>query len=192
MAFLEILTRCYQRPTLLAVNQIALSEQTDTDWMQVYLHDEVGLGVGASYVRLAAHAPLLSGEYIWILDDDDVCIRPSLVAELKTIAQVDDPDVIMVKMDHGPRGVLPGLGNWQKPPECGAVGVSAFIVRRSVWQAHAGAFLPGNYVSDFRFIAAIFASGASVYWHNVIASRVQVIGLGRAERELGDWRLETV
>lgn len=192
MAFLEILTRCYQRPNLLAANQSALAEQTDTDWMQVYLHDEVGRGVGASYVRLAAHAPQLVGDYIWILDDDDVCIRPSLVAELKTIAQVEDPDVIMVKMDHGPRGVLPPIGLWGKRPECGAVGISAVIVRRSVWQAHAGAFLPGHYAADFDFIAAIFASGASVYWHNVIASRVQVIGLGRPERELGDCRLETV
>lgn len=192
MAFLEILTRCYKRPGLLAIGQLSLAQQTDTDWMQTLLWDEVGAGIGASYERLAAYGPLLVGEYIWILDDDDVCIRPSLVAELKVIAQVDNPDVIMVKMDHGPRGVLPGLGNWQKPPECGAVGVSAFIVRKSVWQAHAGAFLPGNYVSDFRFIAAIFASGASVHWHNVIASRVQVIGLGRAEVEIGDWRLETV
>lgn len=184
MAFLEILTRCYKRPKLLAVNQKALAEQTDTDWVQTLLRDEVGRGVGASYVRLAAYAPYLVGEYVWILDDDDMCIRPSLVAELKTIAQIDNSDVVMVRMDHGPRGVLPRADQWGKWPECGGIGVSGYIVRRDVWQAHAHAFLPGHYAADFDFINAIFTSGASVHWHNVIASRVQVIGLGRPEKEL--------
>lgn len=184
MAFLEVLTRFYKRPNLLAVNAKALSLQTDPDYVQTILADETGAGIAASYERLAAYGPRLVGEYVWILDDDDVCTRPSLIEELKVIAAIDDPDVIMVKMDHGPRGVLPDESHWQKPPEIACVGVSAFIVRKSVWQAHAGAFLPGNYAADFAFIAAIFASGVSVYWHNVVASRVQVIGLGRQEKEL--------
>ena len=181
MAFLEILTRYYKRPTLLAANARALAEQTDPDYVQTILADDVGLGIGASYERLADYAPRLVGEYVWILDDDDICTRPTLVAELKTIVQDDNPDVVIVKMDHGPRGVLPGLGRWEQPPVCGEIGVSAFIVRQNVWKAHAQAFLPGDYVSDFRFISAIFDSGASVFWHNVIASKVQQIGLGKPE-----------
>ena len=181
MAFLEILTRAYKRPNMLSINTRALAEQTDRDYVQTILPDEVGMGIAVSYERLAAYAPQLVGEYVWILDDDDVCIRPSLIAELKAICKAHDPDVIMLRMDHGPRGILPGADTWETRPQMAGLGVSAFVVRQTVWKSCAQAFLPGSYASDFDFIAAIFDSGASVHWHDVIASRVQMIGLGKPE-----------
>jgi hypothetical protein len=39
------------------------------------------------------------------------------------------------------------------------------------------------YHSDFNFIAAVLESGPLVYWHDVVASRVQRISIGRAEDE---------
>ncbi|MGP1666313.1 MAG: hypothetical protein ACTS5I_10490 [Rhodanobacter sp.] len=181
MPFLQILTRCYKRPQLLLANISSLVALTDPDWVQTCLIDNVGRGIGWSYTNMAAHAPLLRGEYIWILDDDDVCSRPTLVVELKQIVDDKRPDVIMVRMHHGPLGVLPDGATWQQPPQQAHIGCSAFVVRREVWQQHAGAF-GDHYAGDFDFIAAVFASGASVYWHDVIASRVQCISQGKAEK----------
>ena len=179
MPLLEVLTRCYKRPKMLAVNMASLDAQTCDDWEQTLLVDDVGRGIGWSYTNMAAQAADLNGDYIWILDDDDECIRSTLVAELKGIVEAHNPDVIMVKMDHQERGILPNA-QWGCEPKQGDIGCSAYIVKREVWQQHAGHF-GAHYAGDFDFIKAIFASGATVYWHDVIASRVQRISLGAAE-----------
>lgn len=183
MAFLEVLTRCYRRPRMLRRNQASLDAQTDPDWMQTLLVDDSGDGIAAAQERIGNYAPSLVGDYIWILDDDDECADRELVRELKTIATRHDPDVIMVRMDHGERGVLPSAFEWEEPPTLGRIGCSAYIVKRRVWRRHAGAWFPGRYHSDFDFIASIFADEEplNIYWHDVIASRVQWIGLGRPE-----------
>lgn len=179
--FLEVLTRCYKRPAMLAVNMASLENQTDQDWEQTFLIDTVGRGIGWSYQNLAAYAPELTGAYIWILDDDDVCARVELVGELKAIAWVHDrPDVIMVRMDHGPLGVLPGPLGWLGRPAQGDIGVSAYIVRQDVWKAHSAAF-GAHYAGDYDFIASVFDSEPRIYWHDVIASRVQRISKGAIE-----------
>lgn len=180
--FLEVLTRTFgQRPHLLRINQESLRRQTDPDWVQTLLIDDIGRGIDWASENLAAYAPHLVGEYIWILDDDDVCILPTLVAELKFIAAEHDPDVIMLRMDHGAGRCLPGDDTWLCPPVLGEIGCSAFVVKRAVWQAHASAMEHGHYASDYDLIAAIWKSQPSVYWHDVVASRVMRQSFGRAE-----------
>lgn len=179
--FLEVLTRCYKRPRLLARNMASLKKQTSGDWIQTLLVDEIGRGINWTHENLGRQAGRLAGDYIWLLDDDDVCTRETLVEELQAIAAEHNPDVIMMRMDHGERGILPDAGYWGRPPVHAHVGISAYVVRRSVWQAHAWAWSPGVYHSDFNFIKAIFESTPRVFWYDVIASRVQQIGLGHPE-----------
>lgn len=190
MPFLEILTRVYKRPQMLAINMESLRAQTDNDWQQTYLVDNVGHGINWSHENMAAHAPHLVGDLVWILDDDDMCACPTLVADLKRIAAEHDPDVIMVKMDHGGK-VLPDE-SWGEGPVYGHIGVSAYIVRRRLWQQHAGALVPGWYGSDYSLINSIFGNNPAlamapwvkqprIYWHDCIASRVQVQSRGKAE-----------
>ena len=190
MTFLEVLTRTCRRPNMLAVNQLSLKAQTCTDWQQTVVIDEVGRGIGWAQANLAVVAAHLVGDYIWILDDDDECIRPSLVEELKVIAvsacavpayAENDPDVIMLRMDHGPLGVLPDDNYWNRPPAYGHIGASGYVVKRQVWQAHANAWLGGCYHSDFDFINDVWSAGPAVYWHDVIASRIQRISEGVPE-----------
>lgn len=182
MAFLEILTRCFRRENLLAANTASLDALTDDDWVQTLLIDDVGRGIAWTHKMFADYAPRLEGEYIWILDDDDLCTYDALVRDVKQIAVAHNPDVIMLRMDHGPRGILPPDELWRVRPRCGKIGVSAFMVRRSTWQANANAWRGGRYTSDYDFINAVWKSGASFYWHDVIASRVQQIGLGQPEK----------
>lgn len=191
MPFLEILTRCYKRPTMLAVNQESLATQTDKDFIQTLLVDDVGIGINATHERMGAYAPNLIGEYIFCLDDDDMCICHTLVADLKTIVAEHDPDVIMVKMDH--MGiVLPQEPEWGVGLRYGGIGMSAYIVKREVWQAHAGALTPGWYGSDYSLINSIFGNNPAmamapwirqpaIYWHDCIASKVQRQSFGEPE-----------
>lgn len=183
MPFLEVLTRHYKRPSMLGVNRASLQAQDCDDWVQTILVDDVGRGVAWANGNLANYAPEIVGEYVWILDDDDECIRPTLVSELKSLAGEWTPDVIMIRMDHGVgMGVLPDTKHWGKRPECGYIGVSAFVVRREVWQRHAAALASGRYEADYDFITSIFdEEGLLKIWHDVVASRVQRISRGAAE-----------
>jgi hypothetical protein len=184
MAFLEVITRCYERPKMLKHNIDSLLCQTCDDWTQTLLIDEVGHGVGWSYQEMARQADELEGDYIWILDDDDMCIRNTLVDELSTIVTDRNPDVIMLRMNHLQRGILPSH-TWGQYPRMGDIGCSAFVVRRDVWVKHSVEFERGDYSNDYYFISAIFDdSTVDIFWHDVIASQIQKISMGKPEAAL--------
>jgi hypothetical protein len=179
MPFLEVLTRTYRRPKMQAICEQSMREQCDMDYTQTLLNDPEGRGIAWSYENMARYAPFLAGDYIWILDDDDMVTSKTFIADLKGIVAECDPDVIMVKMDHAQRGILPNKC-WQQKPEMGGIGVSAFVVRRAIWQRHSK-YLSAHYAGDFDFIASIFERDYEIYWFDCIASRVQKISLGAAE-----------
>jgi len=182
MPFLEVLTRCYQRPQSLARNQASLDAQTDPDWVQTLLIDEVGRGVPWANRQLGLYAPQVEGDYVWILDDDDECIRPMLVAELKAIVEAHHPDLIMVRGDCGKHGILPPDALWGKPPRFVHICMSGFVVRRAVYQAYAGAW-PDDVGGDFVFVSAVYAAMPvdRVYWHDEVVMQIQSKGDGRPE-----------
>src|SRR5262245_2630880 len=170
MSFLQVLTRCYQRPKLLWRNIKSLEAQSDPDWIHTLLVDGEGRGVGQAQAALANYAPYVRGAWIWVLDDDDECIDHHLVADCKAIVAGCNPDLILVRMDHGPRGVLPEEGYWRRRPVLSHIGASAFIVRQDVWKRHAPTYASATYTSDFDFINAVFDADPDVYWHDQIAS----------------------
>jgi hypothetical protein len=178
MPFLEVLTRCYKRPEMLAINKASIKGQTDADIKHTFLVDRTGKGIGAAQVRLADYAPYVVGDYVWILDDDDACDYPRLVEALKQVVADHNPDIIMTLMDHGPRGILPQkIRDFRE----GDLGVSAYIVRRELWQQCADAFRSARYASDWDFFGALMATGPRIAWLPVVASRVQRIGFGNPE-----------
>ena len=183
MALLEVMTRCFRRPGMLAINQAALARQTDADWTQTLLVDEIGIGVPAANARLADVAPLLTGEYIWVLDDDDECVCDRLVEMVRLLADGTAPDVIMVRIDHGPLGVLPPNELWGKRPVCGRIGGSAVIVRRALWQRCAGGWQTGRYAADCDFVLWVYDAAERVAWLDVVAGRVQRISHGAPEED---------
>jgi hypothetical protein len=181
MAFLEVLTRVFRRPRMLLANILSLEAQTDPDWQQTMLVDGEGRGVGAAQASLANFAAFVTGQYVWILDDDDLCTRPRLVQEVKAIVSEHHPNVVMVRMDHRNGRVLPDDAHWQREPQLSYIGCSAYIVKRQVWQRFAPVFGEGKYTSDFDFIDAVLSSDPDIYWFDVVASRVQRVSMGAPE-----------
>lgn len=191
--FLQVFTRCFRRPSMLVRNLASVAALgagvEHTLVVDTGQADGQGRGVGASYEALAA-VPV-RGQYIWILDDDDICIFPGLLTELRRLA-AKRTDVVVVRMDHGELGILPDDARWRAAPELGKIGCSACIVRREVWLEARAVFMPGAYTSDFAFAAFLLDTearrdgatekgGYEVEWLDVVASRVQRRSLGAAE-----------
>lgn len=177
---LEVITRCYKRPEMLRHNIERLRQQTSQDWRQTFIVDRVGYGVGWANAQLASVEPI--GDYVWVLDDDDVCIVHTLVADLAGIVKLYRPPAIMLRMDHGPLGILPPERLWRREPQNGQIGCSAIVTRADVWLQQREAWTSGKYNSDFDFITAVHAAHADeIYWHDVVASAVQRISHGQPE-----------
>jgi glycosyltransferase involved in cell wall biosynthesis len=175
MPFLEIVTRCYRRPKLLANNVDSITHQTDDDRVHTLLVDNDGIGVAAANAQLATFEP--QGDYVWLLDDDDLCIYPDLVRDLKEFAGTP---AIVVRMDHGDLGVLPPKELWEQPPVEGQIGCSALVTRADVWRAERAAWASGRYAADFDFASAVLNRWPSV-WLDIVASAVQRRSVGAPE-----------
>jgi hypothetical protein len=179
MTLLEIVTRCYKRPVMLAANQAALARQTDPDWRQTLLVDDLGIGVAAANARLADVQPV--GRYVWVLDDDDLCMYDDLVHDLRKLETTKRPDVVFVRFDHGWLGVLPDDHRWRKQPDRGRIGGSGVIVRRDLWVHCCHQWRTGLYESDYDFVQAVYRAASSPHWLDVVAGRVQRISQGEPE-----------
>lgn len=161
---------------MFAMNEAGLLRQTDDDWRHTVLLDDVGRGMAWAQAQLA-ELPV-TGQYVWLLDDDNECLLPTLVEELKSIAtNYDYPDVIMLRTERG-GAVIPSDYCWQRPPVLGQVDAACYVARNDVWQRHAAAWSSGRYESDFDFIDDVWSEGPRVFYHDMVASRAMRISKG--------------
>jgi hypothetical protein len=176
--FLTVVTRHMPaRAALLEANVASLACQSDTDYEQLIITDHEGRGTGWANTNLRNYADAPSGQYVLVLDDDDLLACPDAIAQLRQAAR-SRPGVIMARMNHGLLGVLPDAAHWVKEPVRGRIGVSAAICRRDVWQGAAQQFA-NCYDGDFPFILAAYYSGRGVVWLDRVLTRVQQIGRGK-------------
>ena len=81
--YLTVVTRCYKGKEALGINQRSLSNQSDSDWDQVCIHDEVGIGLHKANGLFHQHRHLVKGTYVLLLDDDDKLTDDDFVKKLK-------------------------------------------------------------------------------------------------------------
>ncbi len=174
MPFLSVVTRCYKRLNMLGKNISALNSQDDPDYEQLFLVDDVGYGVGYANRQLATAEP--KGEYVLILDDDDMLINDQAITLLKE-ATLDKPDIVIFKADHDNLGILPSAAVWEKRPIYGQIGSCDFITRRDIWEKHIHAFGVDS-AGDYAFLKAIWHDKPEVVWLNEVLAGVQRISWG--------------
>lgn len=183
MALLEILTRTYKRPVQLEENKRALERQSSDNFRQIVLVDNIGLGVGRSHFFLVEAAKFLRGDYVWILDDDDICIYDDLVFAISQISRAErpwgPPEVILARFDHrGTLGVLPSDDRWGRVDlKEGEIGMPSVIVRSDIYRDHVDYFKSYRYASDYDFIKSLLDRvDIRIYWYNKVIGRRQFDG----------------
>jgi len=175
VTFLQVVTRTFgQRAPLLARNQASLAQLEDDDWLQTVVRDSVGRGVDWANANLAT-VPA-SGEYVWVLDDDDVCASTTLIGALKNLRGVP---VIVCRATHARFGVLPHDAHWGGPPVLGDCSWSNYFVRSDVWEAHRGYLTEcAVYEGDYRFAAHLWGSVGPFAPCDVVAAHYPRVGRG--------------
>ena len=175
MPFLSVITRCYKRPLMLAANKHSLAAQNDPDYEQLFIVDDVGRGVGWANRALRTAEP--TGDYVMVLDDDDLLSDHNAIVEMKEAA-AERPDLVIFKCHHGPLGVLPDSLVWERRPLKGHIGSCSFISRLDIWQDNIHRFGVDE-GGDYAYLHALWAIRPRVVWLDRQLAAVQRISKGQ-------------
>lgn len=188
--FLTIVTRCCKRPRMLTSNIESVLSQTDRDIEQIFIVDRNQAGIRRANISLAQNKNRISGDYVYILDDDTRLEDKNFVAKIRRIARTG-PGVIMVKSrrpQFAPH-ILPKPFVWNCPERLALTSTNClcYIVKRQVWLEYIEAF-GESAAGDWHFLKAVRDSGASFVWLNEIVAETQQLGRGRLfEKCDQDW-----
>lgn len=170
---LEVLTRHLPaRATLLARQQASLATLVGA-WRQTILVDPIGLGIGASHLRLRTVEP--SGDWVWMLDDDDEAADPHLIQRLDRRAELH---VFRMAYDWG---VLPEDEAFEQHfIHEQHIGAPCVVVSRGLWmRARKG--WTDRYEGDYDFIRTAVGLAEGIRWHDVVVAKIDQARHGAVE-----------
>lgn len=179
-AKLTILTPTYRRPIGLRMCRASVEGQHRADEIQhLIIADNVGKGVAGMYADLPNYNADITGEWVYVLSDDDVLVYPRIVDLIEHVeASAPAAQCIMVKMFCNGR-VLPWPQCWEAQPLMGGVTLSNWIVKKEVHAAHP---FGCRYEGDLDQIASIYMAGVPTAWCDLVVSASQAgANFGRPE-----------
>jgi hypothetical protein len=183
--FLSIITRRYIRPEGFEKNQSSINCLVDKDIEQIFIIDSVGHGMlnANKSFSLPEVKSIVSGKYVFLLDDDDYITNPFMTIQLKSIAESTNADVIFFKMFIKNKNMClyPTPNQWKNNTMfAGSIGGSCFVVKNEIYQKHIENF--GHVrMGDFNFINAVMKTNPNVYWLDKQMSETGRVSRGAKE-----------
>lgn len=178
--FLSILTRHMpHRAPQLNLNRASLLAQSCRDYEQILLVDDQRRGWDYAAQMLIKGAGQAIGEYVLILDDDDLMLNVNGI-QLLSEATIARPAAVIFKGWHGDGlGVLPGVDAWHRRPRQGAIGCFDFVIRRDVFEAKMPEAASGGYNHDFALIDSVYeAHSHQIGWLDSVICAVTRRSIG--------------
>lgn len=180
MPFITFYTPTYRRPRLLADCVASIERQSDRDHQHLIITDHVGVGIPGVFAAVQEFAPLIAGEYVYFLQDDDILADEHVVRDLRRFVDSSARPPVVVARNRKGRATYPPLHRWGRQPQLGYIDLGSYIVRADVFKAHAGDF-GRRYEGDFDFINALWQAGHAFAWYDRLIAEAQQIGMGKAE-----------
>lgn len=151
--------------------------------VHIIVEDTVGVGIGGMFEEFGRRVGELQGQYIYILQDDDILAGNEAAARVQRFAKAEGwPEVIICR--NLKRGcIYPTY--WNAEPRLMHIDLGNYVVRADVMRENAWRF-GKRYEGDFDFIHALWEQGQRFAWLEMLISREQLSqpGLGRSEDEL--------
>jgi hypothetical protein len=178
--FLSIVCRRHpKRPTYYKQHIQSLLSQSCKRFHHIALCDLKGKGVPFANKMLYTEMKRITGNYVFILDDDNILNNNSFVADIKEIVEEHAPDVIMIKGIRNNK-VYPTDTVWKNKPQFAHIDMANFIVTKEVYQRHAQKFCI-NRGADYNFIADVFKQKYKIFWQDKIYSSALSVSFGKEE-----------
>ena len=186
MPFLSIVTRHHPaRPELFKSCIASIEAQKDQDFEHIILNDDKGLGISHANKMFYDNKDKVTGDYVFILDDDDMITTPDFVSDMKEVVRTQDfPDIVFIRMIiNGHIRPTTDICWRQEELVRKHIGSSCFIMKNELWQEHIHNFLPIPTTGDFEFISSAFKHSESHYWHDKVYSKTLRISQGQTEED---------
>jgi hypothetical protein len=180
-----IITRHHtDRPNLLKRCVASVQSQTNKDFQHLVIFDEEHKGIPHANLLFSHNLHLITGEYVFVLDDDDVFISTSFVSDLHLIINVLNPDVILVRTSIGsiiyPKHIVYQSNDF--PP--GSIGSSCIVVRTSIFKQHIGEFKTTETPGDYNFIKSVLSNNYTRYISFTHYTNSPNLNNGKSEEEI--------
>jgi hypothetical protein len=172
--FLSVITRRHgdRRPEGFKRNQIAMNNLKGS-WEQILIKDKVGKGLYYANMSFMLASPFITGEYVYMIDDDDFINNQKMIPILQDIAERHNPDVIVFRMtikNGAFNNHYPSPQCWkEKRPIQAHIGGSCFVVKRELWKQHIHHFGKPRF-GDYFFLEALWRIVPKIktYWCDVL------------------------
>ena len=168
MPFITFVTRSHKRPELLKRNQHSIYSQSDKDYEHCLIIDTIGHNRLWCNQQFYENRHRFKGQYVYNIDDDDYLIYPDFIKDLKNIAKLHSPDVILFRVQTDAH-IFPLPDCWKKKIIMGSIGGACFCVTNEVYQRHIHAFGKTS-CGDYHFIKEVFKHGYKHYWFDKIVT----------------------
>jgi len=177
--FLSIVTRNYYKRTEMFKNcGASVSMQKDQDFDHIIIKDMVGVGSTKANCLFYSNKDRVRGEYVFMLDDDDLFTSDEFVGDMKKIVEECSPGLIFVRMLINEE-LYPTSVVWKKEKlHQNHVGTSNVVVRNDLWQKHIERFSDSQ-IGDFLFINSVFMEKPKIYWQDKLYSKTTRVSKGQ-------------
>lgn len=178
--FISIVTRnFYKRAEMFGNCCASVEMQKDQDFDHVIIKDMVGVGSAKANLLFCANKDRVRGQYVFMLDDDDIFISDEFVGDMKRIVMEHSPEMIFVRMLINDE-LYPTPMVWEKPRLYqNHIGTSNVVLRNDLWQKYIGLFTDLQ-VGDFVFINSVFLSRPKIFWQDKLYSKTTRVSHGQA------------
>ena len=161
----------------------SLADQTCQDFEHIIIVDEVGRGIPWANRQLAERDwSDLSGQYVYILDDDNM-MMPGAIGAIKHELVAADLPALMICRVHRIQPKLRGIPKdeyWEKGPVLNTIDAGCVVVRHDLFLKAVKSY-PEIYTGDYDYILAAYTMAESVKWYKKLIMRAQGISLKDVE-----------
>lgn len=181
--FMSIVTRhYYKRPNMFKSCCESVKAQICNDYEHVIITDNEGIGSLGANGLFEKNKDLITGSYVFILDDDDLLTSNEFVGDIRKIVLEYNPKMIFVRMMINDE-LYPTEMNWkQSKLHQNHVGSFNVIIRKDIWKENIHNFSTIQ-TGDFQFINSVFKklSPLEIYWQDKIYGRTGKVSHGAPE-----------
>jgi len=190
---LSVVTRCCMRPELLRENVESVRKQTARFVQQIFIVDRHRQGISWANKQLHEKRNFVTGDYVFILDDDNILPDNEFWEYASLVAEYADTPEVLVTLALRPSGqrVFPGHEDWvNKNLVKARTNAHCYVVRSDIWKKHIISFgTPTTHSGAWQFPEAMLKHKPPYRWKwvEVIAGESVQLGRGHTDNLGEDW-----